>query len=260
MTRIATWNINGLRARIDYIQHWLAARAPDVVGFQELKITDELFPRDVFEALGYHVVTHGQKAWNGVAVLTRKPVEVVQAGLPGQAGFGARLLTVDLGDIEYTTVYCPNGKKVEHDDYPRKLEWFDALRIYMSERLASGSPHILCGDFNICPGPLDSWDEGGHEGRIFHTDGERERMQALYACGLVDAYREQNPDSQAFSWWDYRAGSFQRNQGLRIDFLLTSPALMPQVESVTIDRDYRKKKDGLTASDHAPVYLDLQAG
>ena len=105
MTRVATWNINGLRARIDYIQHWLAARAPDVVGFQELKITDELFPRDVFEALGYHVVTHGQKAWNGVAVLTRKPVEVVQAGLPGQADFGARLLTVDLGDIEYTTVY-----------------------------------------------------------------------------------------------------------------------------------------------------------
>jgi exodeoxyribonuclease III len=257
MTRLATWNINGLRARIDYILHWLDARQPDVVGFQELKITDELFPTETFEQVGYHVVTHGQKAWNGVAVLSKEPVTTVQSGLPGQADFGARLLTTQVASVQFTTVYCPNGKKVEHDDYPRKLAWFDSLHEYMTAALAAGTPHILCGDFNICPTSLDTWDETAHDGQIFHTKAERERLQALIDCGLVDIYREHFPDTQAFSWWDYRAGSFQRNHGLRIDFVLASPALLPRVQAVTIDRDYRKKKEGLTASDHAPVYIDL---
>ena len=255
--RIATWNINGLRARIDYIVHWLQARQPDVVGLQELKITDELLPTDVFEELGYHVLTHGQKAWNGVAILSKEPAELVQSGLPGQDDFGARLITAKVEQLSFTTVYCPNGKKVEHDDYPRKLAWFDALQEHVRDTESADAQTVLCGDFNICPTDLDTWDEGAHSGQIFHTDAERARMSALYDFGLEDMYRAQHPDTRAYSWWDYRAGGFQRNYGLRIDFLLANKAAMDRLQTVEIDRDYRKKKDGLTASDHAPVFADL---
>ena len=123
--RIATWNVNGLKARLDFILLWLKERQPDVVGFQELKQTDDKFPHDAFEAAGYHVVTHGQKSWNGVAVLCREPAEVTQAGLPGQEDRGARLLTAKVGSLTFTTIYVPNGKAVEHEDFPRKLAWLD---------------------------------------------------------------------------------------------------------------------------------------
>ena len=123
--RIASWNVNGLRARLDFVLLWLRDREPDVVGLQELKLTDDLFPHDVFEALGYRAVTHGQKSWNGVAILSREPVEVLRAGLEGQEDFGARLITARQGDLEFTTVYCPNGKTLEHEDYTRKLAWLE---------------------------------------------------------------------------------------------------------------------------------------
>ena len=255
--RIATWNINGIRARTDYIVHWLRARQPDMVGLQELKITDELFPADIFEAEGYHVLTHGQKAWNGVAVLSKEPAEVVHRGLPGQDEFGSRLITVEQDDLQFTTVYCPNGKTVEHADYPRKLAWFDSLYEYMETAVSNSEQSVLCGDFNICPESIDSWDDTAHTGQIFHTDAERERMQKLYELGLHDVYRKHFPETQAFSWWDYRAGGFQRNHGLRIDFILATESAAARVGQVEIDRDYRKKKDGLTASDHAPVIADL---
>jgi exodeoxyribonuclease-3 len=255
--RIATWNINGLRARLDFVLHWLAARQPDLVGLQELKLTDEQFPADAFEAAGYSAVTHGQKAWNGVAVLSKNPTEVVQRGLPGQEDFGARLLTVRAGDLSFTTVYCPNGKSVEHEDYARKLAWFEALADHFAEKVDLDAPTVLCGDFNICPAPIDSFDEEKHAGHVFHTDAERALMQRLFDCGLVDVFRAKYPDTQAYSWWDYRGGAFHRALGLRIDFLLASQSALGRVRSVEIDRDYRKKKDGLTASDHAPVIADL---
>lgn len=255
--RIATWNINGLRARLDYVRHWLAARKPDVVGLQELKLTDEQFPHDELEAAGYRAVTHGQKAWNGVAILSREPAEIVQKGLPGQEDFGARLITAEVAGLSFTTVYCPNGKHLEHEDFPRKLAWLDALAGHLEERLDPGAPAVVCGDFNICPQPLDSWNEDLLAGGIFHTDDERSRFRRLLDGGLVDVYRRLHPDKQAFSWWDYRGGAFHRKMGLRIDFLLATPALVERAEAVEIDRDYRKKKDGLTASDHAPVYADL---
>ena len=254
---VATWNVNGLRARFDYISHWLAAREPDVVGFQELKMTDEAFPTADFEALGYHTLTHGQKAWNGVAVLSRNPGTAIQRGLPGQDDFGSRLITVDVDGLSFTTVYCPNGKNIEHDDFPRKLAWFDALVAHMQPIAAADTPAIICGDFNICPTSLDTWDEKGLNGHIFHTDAERDRMQQLYDQGWTDLFREQHPDSSAFSWWDYRAGSFQRNHGLRIDFVLANAAARERASDVRIDRDFRKKVEGLTASDHAPVLAEL---
>lgn len=255
--RIASWNINGLRARLEFVQHWLRERKPDVVGLQELKLSDDQFPHEAFESLGYQAVTHGQKAWNGVAVLSREPAEVSQRGLPGQDELGARMLTVAVGGISFTTLYCPNGKNLDHEDYATKLAWYDALVEHLDERHDMTQPTIVCGDFNICPGPLDSWNEERLAGHIFHTNEERVRFRRLLDCGLTDVYRERNPSGQDFSWWDYRGGAFHRKQGLRIDFLLASRSASDRIESVEIDREYRKKKQGLTASDHAPVYADL---
>ncbi len=151
--RVATWNINGLRARLDFVRLWLADRKPDLVGLQELKMAEEQFPHDVFEEMGYRAAVHGQKAWNGVAVLSKDEVEITQAGLPGQEDFGARLLTVQAADLSFTTVYAPNGKNIEHDDYPRKLAWYEALIDHLNSNHAPTEPMILCGDFNICPHP-----------------------------------------------------------------------------------------------------------
>ncbi len=256
--RIATWNINGLRARLDFILHWLRERKPDVVGLQELKLSDDQFPHDAFEEAGYRAATHGQKAWNGVAILTRseaEPAEVTQTGLPGQEEFGSRLISAKVAGISFTTLYCPNGKTLEHADYGRKLAWYETLAEHVAATLRPGDPVVLCGDFNICPSALDSW-HAKPEG-IFHTEEERARLQRLLDWGLVDVFRERHPDSAEFSWWDYRGGAFHRKHGLRIDFLLATKSLLERVRSVEIDREYRKKKEGLTASDHAPVFADL---
>lgn len=255
--RVATWNVNGLRARLDFVKAWLEDRQPDVVGFQELKMQDAQFPHDAFEALGYHALIHGQKAWNGVAILSREPATIVQTGLPGQDEFGSRLISADVAGIRFTTVYCPNGKDVDHDDYPKKLKWFDDLRTHFDSDHDPGAPAILCGDFNVCPTDLDSWDGEGHEEAIFHTSEERRRIQTLLDWGVSDLYRDRHPDDAGYSWWDYRGGSFHRGHGLRIDFLLATASLAPRLEDVFVDRDYRKKKEGLTASDHAPVIADL---
>ncbi|UCE85966.1 MAG: exodeoxyribonuclease III [Deltaproteobacteria bacterium] len=258
--RVATWNVNGLRARVEFVLHWLRERQPDLVGLQELKLTDEQFPHDAFAAAGYRAVTHGQKAWNGVAVLSRsrgKPLEVTQRGLPGQEARGARLITAQLDDLAFTSVYVPNGKFVGHEDFPAKLDWLDALLAHVEAERRPETPAILCGDFNICPAAIDSYDEAGLRGEIFHTDEERARFRRLLEWGLVDVFRAKQPDVQAFSWWDYRGGAFHRGHGLRIDFLLATQSVLARVRSVEIDREYRKKKDGLTASDHAPVFADL---
>jgi len=256
--RIATWNVNGLRSRLGFVQHWLRARQPDLVGIQELKLEDEHFPTAELEALGYHSVAFCQRTWNGVAILARQPIEVVQKGLPGQDELGARLLTARVGDLEYTTIYVPNGKYVGHEDFPRKLEWLDALAEHLARAHDAGRPAVLGGDFNLCPQPIDSWNEPLLHGAIFHTDEERSRFARLLDWGLVDLYRKLQPDTRAFSWWDYRAGNFHRNEGLRIDFLLATAPVAARARATEIDREYRKKKDGLIASDHAPVIVDLE--
>ncbi len=260
--RIATWNVNGIRARLDFVRLWLAERQPDVVGLQELKAPDDEFPHAEIESAGYTALTHGQKSWNGVAVLLRDgcEAEVVQAGLPGQEDFGARLLTVrvDGGDgLDFTTVYVPNGKSLEHDDFPRKLAWLDALAAHFESQHDAARPGVLCGDFNVVPTGLDSWNEAKLAGGIFHTDEERKRFQRFLDQGFVDLFRATHPDEAAFSWWDYRGGAFHRKQGLRIDFLLGTGPVAARTREVVIDRDWRKKQEGLTASDHAPVVAEL---
>jgi exodeoxyribonuclease-3 len=255
--RIATWNVNGLRARLGFVVHWLRARRPDVVGLQELKLTEEQFPRAEIEAEGYHAAVYGQKGWNGVAVLSRTEPVLRQRGLPGQEESGARLVTVDVADLSYTTIYVPNGKDVTHADFPRKLAWLDALVAHFRNARDPRRPAVLCGDFNVVPAAIDSWNEARFRGRIFHTDEERTRFRALLESGFVDLFRERHPETAAFSWWDYRGGAFHRKQGLRIDFLLGTAGVLERIRGVEIDREYRKKKDGLTASDHAPVMVDL---
>ncbi len=255
--RIATWNVNGLRARQDFLLAWLRAREPDLVALQELKLTEAQFPRDVFEAAGYQALVHGQKSWNGVAVLSRKPLETHQIGLPGQEAFGARLVTAEVEGLRFASLYCPNGKHTGHEDFPKKLQWFDALAEYLATQRAD-EPLVLGGDFNVCPAAIDSWDEARLAGEIFHTDEERAHFRRLLDWGLRDLFREKHPEKQAFSWWDYRGGAFHRGHGLRIDFLLGTAPVLARVESVEIDREWRKKQDGLTASDHAPVIAELR--
>ena len=255
--RIATWNINGIRAREEYLLRWLDARKPDLVGLQETKIQDADFPHVVLADAGYKAVVHGQKSWNGVAVLSREDVSVTQAGLPGREEAGARLITVEQGGLSFTSVYVPNGKSVEHDDYPKKLDWFETLTSHLEATTDMQGAAVVGGDFNIVPTGLDSWDEERFHGSVFHTDAERERLARLSEIGFEDLWRKLHPDEQAFSWWDYRGGSFHRKHGLRIDFLFGTPAVAARTREVVIDRDWRKKVDGLTASDHAPVYVDL---
>ena len=203
------------------------------------------------------MLSHGQKAWNGVAILSRKPAEVLQRGLPGQEDQWARFVTAQLEDLRFTSVYCPNGKSAEHEDFPRKLAWFETLADHLAALLRDDRPAVIGGDFNICPAAIDSWNEERNREHILHTDAERARFQRLLDVGLADVFRAVHPDRQEFSWWDYRGGAFHRGWGLRIDFLLANPKALERVRSVEIDRDYRKKKDGLTASDHAPVLADL---
>ena len=260
--KLVTWNINGMRARLEVILRWLEDRKPDVVGLQELKLPDEKFPHAELEAAGYGAVHYGQKSWNGVAILYRKdvfavPPNVQERGLPGQEDFGSRLISAEIAGLTFITVYCPNGKNLDHEDFPGKLAWFDALSQYIEKHHKPEEPVVLCGDFNICPTPLDSWDEKKHAGAIFHTDAERQRIQALLDWGFADSFRALHPEDQEFSWWDYRGGAFHRRHGLRIDFVLATAPLMKHLKAAEIDREYRKKQEGLTASDHAPVFMEL---
>ena len=255
--RIATWNVNGLRARLDYVRIWLEARQPDIVGLQELKVSEEEFPATAFDDLGFEVVVYGQKAWNGVAILARHRPEPTLRGLPGQEDFGARLVGARVAGLTFVTVYCPNGKDLDHEDYSRKLAWYEDLARYWPSCVGTSEPAILCGDFNVVPEPIDSWRGTEGDGSIFHTPEERSRFGALVDLGLRDLFREKHGGRKAYSWWDYRAGAFPRGRGLRIDFLLGTNAVLDRVTNVEIDRDFRKKKEGLTASDHAPVFADL---
>ena len=253
--KIASWNINGLRARLDFLKIWLTDRKPDIVGLQELKMEEEVFPFDEFSDLGYQAVAYGQKAWNGVAVLSKGPIDVVEIGLSGQDMFGSRRIVADTLGIRVTNLYCPNGKSLDHADYARKLEWFDSL-IESSQSLANRQ--IIMGDFNIVHSDLDSHLADDNNEVIFHTSEERARLTRLLKLGLNDSFRELYPTNRDFSWWDYRGGAFRFNRGLRIDLILGTDEVSNDTTNAWIDREYRKKKEGLTASDHAPVVLEIR--
>lgn len=255
--KVATWNVNGLRARLDFIKLWLADRQPDIFGMQELKVSEEEFPVDEFRALGYEIAFVGQPGWNGVGILSREPIEVVATQLPGEEDQGARLISANTAGIHFCTVYVPNGKDLDHPDFPRKLAWLDSLAAFWSSSVDPGAGAILCGDFNVVHRAIDSWRGEAGDGRMFCTEAERARLDTLLTGGMFDLFRERCPGEEKFSWWDYRGGAFHRGQGLRIDLVLGTESIRDRAKDVIIDRDYRKKQDGMTASDHAPVILEL---
>ncbi|NUP12416.1 MAG: exodeoxyribonuclease III [Polyangiaceae bacterium] len=259
--RIVTWNVNSMAARLDFVLDFLQTRSPDIVCVQELKLPDEGFPHLAFEQAGFRALTYGQAQWNGVGVLVRKSVDpeplIVSTGLPGHEPMGSRLITVKAAGLSVTSAYVPNGKTVAHPDYKAKVAWLGGLADFVEKNLDPNGHTILAGDFNVVPGDLDTWDPVGHVGAIFHTDAERGPLERLRALGLQDLFREKNPDLQSFSWWDYRAGAFHKKQGLRIDLVYGSKSVVSRVREVSIDRDFRKKREGRIPSDHAPVIVDI---
>ena len=258
-TVLATWNVNGVRARLVRLLEWLDERKPDVVCLQELKVKEEDFPASELRAAGYEAAIVGQQSWNGVGILARERPEVLCRELPGVGAAGARFITARACGVEVSSVYVPNGKTAEHPDFLPKLAWLDALARHLESRADRAAPLFVSGDFNVCPADLDSYLGERGRGAIFHTDEERSRIARLPASGLVDLYRAKYPEEPGFSWWDYRAGAFHKRLGMRIDLLFATPVIAARVTDVRVDREFRKKSklSGATPSDHAPVYAVL---
>ena len=255
--RIATWNVNSVRQRLPRLLPWLDERKPDVVCLQETKLTDEAFAELLHEELagrGYEIAAVGEAAWNGVALLSRVGLEDVALGLPGAPGFPqpeARAVAATCGGLRVFSVYVPNGRSPDSEHYAYKLEWLRALRDTV--RLAS-EPVVLCGDMNIAPTDEDVFDAHAFIGQTHVTPQEREALRALLDVGLRDVVRERWPGERVFSYWDYRAGMFHKDLGMRIDLVLAADPVAARVRAAWIDRAARK---GTGPSDHAPVIVDL---
>lgn len=258
---IATWNVNGIRARLPRLKEWLAERKPDIACLQELKVVDGEFPYEELRAAGYETACACQQSWNGVAVIakaTKRP-ELLSNELAGAADAGARFIATRVDDLEVVSVYVPNGKTVSHPDFPLKLAWLDALIRFVEARPDKRAPFVLAGDLNVCPTDLDSFGGAAFRGGIFHTNEERDRIARLQAAGLIDVFRTKYPEDPGFSFWDYRAGAFHKKLGMRIDMVLVSEPVAARAAEVFVDREYRKKSkvSGAVPSDHAPVVMRL---
>jgi len=253
--RIATWNVNSVIARCDHLLGWLSKEHPDVACLQETKCIDERFPTGEIENLGYHVALFGQATYNGVAILSRSVIEVIRRGLPGDAEDAQkRLLDVRTADIRVINVYVPNGAQVGSDKYAFKLDWFAKLRKYLDEHCSPDEPLVLCGDFNVAPEPRDVHDPRLWEGRILFSEPERAALAHVKDWGLVDLFRMHHAEPGLFTWWDYRAGGFRRNQGLRIDHLFGTHTMASRCVAVDIERTVRAQAK---PSDHAPVVAEF---
>jgi exodeoxyribonuclease-3 len=257
---LATWNVNGIRARAQRLNEFLTERQPDIVCLQELKIVEDEFPHLDLRGSGYHAVLSGQQGWNGVAVIAKTQPEVVMRELPGAAEQGARFIVAKVAGMDVASLYVPNGKSVKHADYKVKLGWLERLATHIETRADKDAPLVLGGDFNVCWTDLDSYGGVRFRGHVHHTDEERALIDRLRDAGLVDLYRSRYPDDPGFSWWDYRAGCFHKKEGMRIDLLLATPVVAARVKDVKVDRDYRKKgkPSGSIPSDHAPVVAELE--
>lgn len=255
--RIATWNVNSVKQRLPRLLPWLDERRPDVVCLQETKLADEAFAALLGSELadrGYEVATHGEAAWNGVAILSRAGLDDVAAGIPGGPGFPhqeARAVSATCGGVRVVSVYVPNGRSPGSEHYAYKLEWLAALR----DMVAAGrGSTVVCGDMNIAPTDEDVFDPEAYEGHTHVTAPERAALAELQALGLRDVVRDRWPGERVFSYWDYRAGMFHQDLGMRIDLILAGEPLAERVKAAWIDRQARKGKG---PSDHAPVIVDL---
>ena len=253
--RLATWNVNSVRAREARLLRWLEAASPDVVCLQELKVTTEAFPFEALQAAGYHAAVHGQKTYNGVAILSRVEPRDVERGF-GDEGDDtqARLVSGQVGGIRVASAYVPNGGEVGSEKWAYKLEWLRRLRAWLDRRFAKTDPLALCGDFNVAPEARDVCDPAAWEGSVLTHPDARQALRDVRAWGLVDAFRLHHEEPGFFSWWDYRMLAFPRNKGLRIDHIDLSASLAGRCTAAAIDRNERKGKQ---PSDHVPVVVEL---
>lgn len=256
--RLATFNVNSIRARIGATTAWIEQRQPDVVMLQETKVTDAEFPSEEFTRAGYGLALSGQKSYNGVALLSRLPLRDVRVGLVGGSPEDEkRYISASVGGLRCVSVYVPNGKEVGHPAFLGKLLWLKRLNESLQAEISQyGCPVVMGGDFNIALGELDVWSTEVMEGMLhFHPD-ERAGLKALMMRNeLVDAFRANQPETKQFTWWDYRGPSWRLNRGLRIDYLFVSQTLANAVDDVTVDAEVRR---GDRPSDHVPVVVDLK--
>jgi exodeoxyribonuclease-3 len=252
--KVASWNVNSIRVRLDHVLDWLADARPDVLGLQEIKVPDEKFPLEEFAQAGYQCIVNGQKTYNGVALLSRTEGTDPVTEIPGFEDEQRRVLAATFGDCRVINLYVPNGQSVDSDKYHYKLNWLDALTAWLAEEIVTHEKIVVMGDFNIAPDDRDVHDPQAWAGKILCSDLEREALKDILRLGLSDSFRAFEQPEQSFSWWDYRAAGFRRNLGLRIDLLLVSEAVAASLASSAIDTAPRRLE---RPSDHAPVWIDF---
>lgn len=257
--KIVAWNINGVRARIENLLTWLKESDPDVVCLQEIKCVDQDFPRMEIEALGYHVETHGQKGFNGVAILSKLKCEDILRGLPGdpadeQSRYIEGVFSTPSGVLRVASIYLPNGNPVGTDKFTYKLAWMERLIAHAQNRLALEEPLVLAGDYNIIPEPEDCHDPKAWAGDALFQPESRSVFRRLKALGFTDALRNVTDAPKTYTFWDYQAGAWQKNNGIRIDHLLLSPEAASQLQTATIEKHVRGWEK---PSDHVPVAVNL---
>ncbi|CAN5826941.1 exodeoxyribonuclease III [soil metagenome] len=272
--RVATWNVNSLKARLEAVEQWLERAEPDVLLLQETKVADDEVPGLAFAAAGYEIAHHGEGRWNGVAIASRMGIGDVVTNFgdgpvrdsrrPGhdEEEFNpsneARMISAVCGGVRVVSIYAPNGRAVGSPFYQGKLRWFDRLNQWLVDRCSPSDDLIVAGDFNVTPADEDVWEAAAAHGGTHVSHEERAALALLREWGLTDAYRIRRPEPGRYSWWDYRAGRFQRNEGMRIDLLYVTESVGERVVWAEIDREARKGKP--TPSDHAPVVVDLDEG
>ena len=258
--KIATWNVNSIKARLHAVTAWLEAEQPDVACLQEIKTVDDGFPRLEIEALGYHVETHGQKSYNGVALLSKLPLEDVRRGLPGddsdeQARYIEAVVSTERGAVRVASIYLPNGNPVLEDPmaspkYTYKLEWLKRLRTHAAELLSHEEPLVLAGDYNVIPRPGDTHDPKGWWGDALFRQETLDAFHALKHIGLYDLFDQFDGKDGEYTFWDYQGGAWQNNLGIRIDHLLCTPQAIDRAQAISI---HKMTREGVKPSDHVPV-------
>jgi exodeoxyribonuclease-3 len=257
--RIATWNVNSVNARLPTVLAWLEQAAPDVACFQEIKCVDEKFPREAFESLGYNVETHGQKSYNGVALLSKYPLSDIRRGLPGddtdeQARYIEALVEAPR-PIRVGAIYLPNGNPIGTEKFAYKLAWFERLNRHARDLMAFEEPLALCGDYNVIPEAEDAKNPAAWTDDALFQPQSRQAFRALKNLGLADAHEIGGEPAGTYTFWDYQAGAWQRDAGFRIDHLLLSPIAADRLTGAGVDKDYRGREK---ASDHAPTWVTLR--
>lgn len=258
--KIATWNVNSIKARLDAALGWLQEAKPDVVALQEIKCVDDGFPREAFEALGYNCAVHGQKSYNGVALLSRRPMEDVTPGLPGgddtddHARYLEAVVTGDKGTVRVASIYAPNGNPVSTPKFAYKLAWLDRLAQRAQNLLLDEEAIVLMGDYNVIPQPEDVYGPKAWLGDALYQPESRAALRRIVNLGYTDAFRSVNSDAGQYTFWDYQAGMWRKNQGIRIDHLLLSPQGADRLKNCEIDKNVRA---GDKPSDHVPIWCEL---